>query len=416
MALRGKVALVRHLFADLPSREAPPGARKRFDDAFVGHPGLGLRLFDDRGRLLLGIGPGAAAQQPPGAVLPPVAEANDIETDPLMRTTAWGPLGDGRQVRFVLSLERGAKEALLSAHLGHTLLAVVIGSVVAALLGYALTRYSLRPVRAIAAQASGIRASGLDRRLDVDSTPAELKEIALSFNGMLARLEDAFKRLSDFSSDLAHDLRTPINNLMGLTQVALSRPRDEAELRDILGSNLEEFERLAHMIDDMLFLARADNAQATLRRELVDLGAEAQRIASYFEALAEERGITIETRGSATVEAGRGMVQRAIANLVSNAMRHAPRGSRVGIDVGAAPRGTPTVTVTDAGPGIAGEKLARIFDRFYQADAAREDSQPGSGLGLAIVKSIMNLHGGDVAVASEPGKGAAFSLTFPAGA
>lgn len=328
---------------------------------------------------------------------------------------AWGRLGDpqAQPVLVALTLERAEHRALLASHLRHTLIAVSIGALIAAFLGYLVSRSSLRPVRRIAAEAAEIHASGLDRRLDSARTPVELAELVVAFNGMLGRLEESFHRLSDFSSDLAHEFRTPINNLIGQGQVALSRPRGESELRDVIASNIEECERLARMVDDLLFLARADNAQATLHREAFPISEEILRALAYFEGLAEERHVRLQCEGDAVVQADRGMVRRALVNLVSNAIRHSPANARVAIVVRAWQDGAISVGVSNDGPGIPPKDLARIFDRFYRVDEARANSHQGSGLGLAIVRSIMSLHGGRVRVESDGGL-TTFSLCFPA--
>jgi two-component system heavy metal sensor histidine kinase CusS len=278
----------------------------------------------------------------------------------------------------------------------------------------------LKRARRIAATAGRISASALNERLSLEDTPEEFLESTLAFNHMLDRLEDSFKRLSEFSSDLAHDLRTPINNLLGEAQVALSRPREAGEYRAVLESAVEEYERLSRMIENMLFLARADNAQARVSPQWIDLRSALGKILSYYELLAEERGVRLvlevlsERGGRATAWADELMLNRAVGNLLSNALRHGPRDCTVTIRALARADGSADVEVANPGVGIAREHLPRIFDRFYRPCSAREGSSAGSGLGLAIVKSIAELHGGRVGVRSEPGLETAFTLSLPA--
>jgi two-component system heavy metal sensor histidine kinase CusS len=278
----------------------------------------------------------------------------------------------------------------------------------------------LKRARRIAATAGRISAQALNERLSLDDTPEEFLESTLAFNHMLDRLEDSFKRLSEFSSDLAHDLRTPINNLLGEAQVALSRPREASEYRAVLESAVEEYERLSRMLENMLFLARADNAQARAAPQWIDLREALGKILSYYELLAEERNIrlALEVRaqkgGRPRAWADELMLNRAVGNLLSNALRHGRPDCTVTVKAVACGDGSAEIEVANPGSGIAAEHLPRIFDRFYRPCSSREESSAGSGLGLAIVKSIAELHGGKVGVKSEPGLQTTFTLSLPA--
>jgi two-component system heavy metal sensor histidine kinase CusS len=323
-------------------------------------------------------------------------------------------------VLIALSYDRSLPRELLARYrkgLIETLVVSVLGAVA---LGVWAARLVLKRARRIAATAGRISASALNERLSLEDTPEEFLESTLAFNHMLDRLEDSFKRLSEFSSDLAHDLRTPINNLLGEAQVALSRPRDSAEYRAVLESAVEEYERLSRMIENMLFLARADNAQARVAPQWIDLRGTLEKILSYYEVLAEERNIrlTIEVRSEsgtrARAWADELMLNRAVGNLLSNALRHGPRDCTVTVRALERADGSTEVEVVNPGAGIASEHLSRIFDRFYRPSSSREGSAAGSGLGLAIVKSIAELHGGRVRVRSEPGLETAFVLSLPA--
>jgi two-component system heavy metal sensor histidine kinase CusS len=331
--------------------------------------------------------------------------------------------GTGAQpqtVLIALSYDRSLPKELLARYRKGLLETLIASVLVAAGLGVWATRLVLKRARRIAATAGRISASALNERLSLEDTPEEFLESTLAFNHMLDRLEDSFKRLSEFSSDLAHDLRTPINNLLGEAQVALSRPRDAAEYRAVLESAVEEYERLSRMIENMLFLARADNAQARVAPQWIDLRSALEKILSYYELLADERNIRLdlevraERGGRAKAWADELMLNRAVGNLLSNALRHGPRDCTVRVRALARADGSADIEVANPGAGIAHEHLSRIFDRFYRPSSSREGSSAGSGLGLAIVKSIAELHGGRVRVRSEPGLETAFTLSLPA--
>lgn len=420
--LVGKVALFRHHLAAVNSLSQIVATPNEFRDAIIGHPHLRLALLDEAGNLLLS----SANWQPGVETLPaPVtdhAAPGDLAIrmptpgDPYHTVAAWGALGGGTGERALIVLSLESREALeLLANYRRALFAAMLfGGLAAAALGFLTARNSLRPLRQMAETASDISASRLDRRLEVVNAPLELKALAAAFNAMLERLRGSFTRLSDFSSDLAHELRTPINNLMGQTQVVLSRARGAEEYRAVLESNLEEYEQLARMIGDMLFLAKADNAQAPLNAEEIDLRAELDKVAEFYEVLADDAGLKIVCTGEGRAVAERILAQRAIANLLSNAIRHTPPGGEIHATLAASGDAT-ELRISNPGPGIPPEHVERVFDRFYQVDDAREHTDAGTGLGLAIVKSIMRLHGGDATVTSELGRLTTFTLRFPAG-
>lgn len=278
---------------------------------------------------------------------------------------------------------------------------------------FGVVALGLRPLVHFRHAVSGVRANRLDARLDPASLPRELQELAAAFNAMLERLGDSVTRLQQFSADLAHEMRTPLSTLLGRTQVALSRGRDADELKDVLVHNVEELQRLARLISDMLFLAQADNAQQALRLERVELAAEAVRIADFLAIAAEEKDVQVCVNGSAWVHADRGLVQRALTNLLSNAVRHARADSHIAVDIEVR-AGVTRVAVENEGEAIAGQHLERLFERFYRADAARHRNHGGTGLGLAIVKAIMALHGGSSEVKAIPPDRVRFTLRFPA--
>ncbi len=327
---------------------------------------------------------------------------------------------DPQSVLVALSYERSLPRELLSRYRKGLLETLIVSVLAAGALGIWASRVVRKRVKRIAATAGRISAHALNERLSLDNTPEELLDSAVALNQMLDRLEDSFKRLSEFSSDLAHDLRTPINNLLGEAQVALSRPRGADEYRAVLESAVEEYERLSRMIESMLFIARADNAQARVAPQWIDLRESLENMLSYYELLAEERNIRlaldVRAEGGALPRAWADelMLNRAVGNLLSNALRHGPPDCTVTVRAIARADGSADIEVVNPGAGIAAEHLPRIFDRFYRPSSVREDSASGSGLGLAIVKSIAELHGGEIRVKSEPGLQTTFTLSLPA--
>jgi two-component system, OmpR family, heavy metal sensor histidine kinase CusS len=292
-------------------------------------------------------------------------------------------------------------------------IAIALAVACTALLGWLAARRGLRPVHEMAQVARGISASHLQARIDATAQPLELTELVHAFNAMLGRLQDSFGRLSDFSSDLAHELRTPVSNLMTQTQVAVSKPRPADVYRETLYSNLEELNRLARMIADMLFLAKADHGLIIPNRESVHLAAELQSLFEFYEALAEESGVFLRMTGAADTVGDALMLRRGLSNLISNAIRHTPRGGTVDVTIRQASPDQVEIEVRNPGAAIPPEHLGRIFDRFYRVEPSRQKSTEGAGLGLAITKSIIDAHGGTITVSSSPGS-TSFRVVLPA--
>jgi two-component system heavy metal sensor histidine kinase CusS len=271
----------------------------------------------------------------------------------------------------------------------------------------------LRPLQAITEATQRITATQLNERISPRAWPSELTSLATEFDGMLGRLEDTFKRLSQFSADIAHELRTPINNLMGEVDVALARSRTVQEYRQVLESSLEECSRLSRIIDSLLFVARAENTEVKIQASWFDATKEIRAVLDFYEALSSEEGVEVEAEGEATLYGDMVLFRRALSNLLGNALRHTPRGGKIRVAIKNEADQMVEVRVSDNGVGIPAEHLPKIFDRFYRVDPARSRHPEGTGLGLAIVKSIMELHGGSVAVQSQLGKGTTCTLRFP---
>jgi two-component system heavy metal sensor histidine kinase CusS len=270
-------------------------------------------------------------------------------------------------------------------------------------------------VRQITAMARRIRPTHLDERLQAAGLPAELAALADTFNAMLDRLGESFGRLARFSADIAHELRTPVNNLRGEVEVALGKPRPAEEYRDVLASGLEECVRLSRLIDSLLFLARAEDPRTQVEREPVDVGRELAAVREFYEATAAEAGVKLAaiTGPGPVADLNRPFLQRALGNLVANALAHTQPGGAVTLSA-TQEGGWVRVEVADTGCGIPATHLPYVFDRFYRVDRSRSSASGGLGLGLAIVKGIAELHGGSVSLASEVGRGTRFTLLLPA--
>jgi two-component system heavy metal sensor histidine kinase CusS len=286
------------------------------------------------------------------------------------------------------------------------------------LVGYRIARHGIRPVEEMATTARHISSTNLQERIHAEGYPFELAALAGTFNQMLDRLEESFERISRFSADIAHDLRTPVNNIRGEAEVALARTRSTEEYQEVIESFLEEAVRLSALIGDLLFLARAESPLGHLRREAVDVGELLTGMVEYYEASAGDGEVTLTRKVNGeplTAELDRNLVQRAVGNLISNALANTPPGGSVVLS-SSGDDSTIRIDVSDTGVGIPAEALPRVFDRFFRVDSARSHSSGGTGLGLSIVQSIAVLHGGDVEIASQLGQGTRVTLRMPVSA
>jgi two-component system heavy metal sensor histidine kinase CusS len=417
--LNGKLELARYALEKVHSQSDLDALPQQLDDSLVGHHGLAVVVVAPSGQTLF-VTSGAEFPQ---ALL---ARNSKMESS---RPMIWKSK-DGLPLRGISEMVqtsiKGAKPAVVAvatdiSHHEHFMSSfrstlwsvVVLAALITGLLGWMAVRRGLAPLHAIKREAAAITANRLRSRLSTESIPVELMDLAETLNLMLARLEDSFRRLSDFSSDIAHELRTPVSNLLTQTQVMLSRARTIDEYQDVLASNVEELERMAKMIADMLFLAKADNDLVMPNLEAVDIRAEAEGLASFYEAVAEENGVTLTVDGNATVRGDRLMLRRAMGNLLSNAFGHTPQGGYVRVRIGMTGDRMATIKVENSGETIPPEHLPRLFDRFYRADPSRKRLADGVGLGLAITRSIIQAHGGSVSVRSSEGV-TVFELKIPA--
>ncbi|SDA40405.1 two-component system, OmpR family, heavy metal sensor histidine kinase CusS [Pseudomonas sp. NFACC15-1] len=282
-------------------------------------------------------------------------------------------------------------------------LTVGLSALATALLGAWAARRALRPLRRMGAIAGNVSARSLNARLPEEQMPAELAELAHSINAMLGRLDDAFQRLSAFSADIAHELRTPLSNLLTHTQVTLTRERSLEDYREALHSNLEELQWMAQLVNDMLYLAKADHGLLALNREPLQLGEEVDVLLEFFAPLAEDAKVRLRREGDGRIEGDRNMMRRALSNLLDNALRFTPVDGEVRVRMVDGTQGV-RVSVENSGEGIPTDSLPRLFDRFYRADPARQEgSSEHAGLGLAITRSIIRAHGGQIRCESADG-------------
>jgi len=289
---------------------------------------------------------------------------------------------------------------------------VLVAIAICGLLSWLAARQGLAPLRDMKSRAAKVTGQKLGERMPVQAVPVEMADLAQELNRMLDRLQEDFQRLTEFSSDLAHELRTPISNLLTQTQVALATKRDAATYRDILASNAEEFQRLARMVSDMLFLAKTERGVDLPHKERFSARQDAQALLEFYEAVAEEKRIRLRLEGDGEVEGDRLMFRRAVSNLLSNALRHTPEAGDITIRIATTVQAT-TVAVENTGADIDAKILPRLFDRFYRADASRaHPDSDGSGLGLAITRAIAQAHGGQVTATSGQGR-TCFALVFP---
>jgi len=410
-ALLGRLEQVRALLHDSDSLEALQ-ERPRLYQNMLGNLDSVLLVKREDGSPLIAINPHQQAlpdvQPIAQARAPQRADIKTVGATVLLAGMAQGPAGETLSVTVGKRLDE--REQMLASYRMRLYGAVGFGALMAFGLGLLLLRRGLTPLRDLARAMAGIDPRSLDQRMSADHVPAELKEPVQALNAMLARLEDSFARLSQFSADLAHEIRTPLHNLLGSNSLALNQSRSAAEYQEVLASNIEEYERLNRMAENLMFLARAEHGQRPLQLHVLDLGEVGDGLCEYFEALAEDRQLRLDNQLGGPLTADLQLLQRALGNLLANAVRHAQPGSTVRLlrhddaEYG-------WIGVHNLGPAIDPQHIDKLFDRFYRVDPSRAQPGDSGGLGLAIVHSIMHLHGGQVRVVSND-SGTLFELGF----
>ncbi|MEZ2759485.1 Cu(+)/Ag(+) sensor histidine kinase [Providencia vermicola] len=308
---------------------------------------------------------------------------------------------DTKKYRLVTALSLNFHHDYLSSLINNLIISAVLLCLLTVIIVYFLVIKGLKPLKEVSDKIKNVTSENLSIRLDPTSVPKELKQLTESFNQMIVKIEDVFVRQTNFSADIAHEMRTPITNLMTETQISLNKNRTKEELVEVLYSNLEEYNRLSRMISDMLFLAQADDNMLIPEKKLIHIKAEIELIFDYFEYLAEDNEIELKLIGDAEpIMADKDMLRRAITNLISNAIRYTPKGDSVSINISNIKNGIELI-ISNPGVKIPEEHLPKLFDRFYRVDKSRQRKNEGSGIGLAIVKSIILAHKGYITVSSD---------------
>jgi two-component system heavy metal sensor histidine kinase CusS len=374
-----------------------------------------VRVIDSAGRILAE-SPEMSTLLPPAA-FPPTSPKLRSENpkdfragDRLFSLATSDDNNGGQRLTIQVAQDRTADDRFMKQFAALLAAVLALGVLASAIIAISVTKRGLRPLGEMTHALKRVGPKQLHERVTAVGWPRELQPLALAFDDMLGRLEDSFVRLSQFSADLAHELRTPIGNIRGEGEVALTRSRTTEEYREVIESTVAECQHLADIVDNLLFLARTEAAESPLQRTTFDGRVAIERIAAFYEPVAEDQKVTITCTGDANVVADEMLFGRAVSNLLENALHHTPAAGT--ILVALTQRGSESeVLVNDTGTGIAAEHLPRVFDRFYRADSAR--SSDGSGLGLALVKSIMDLHGGTATIESQFNRGTTVTLRFP---
>ena len=372
-----KETQVRHLLAESTRDSDVAMLKHKLDDFFIGHQDLALSL-----------------RRPDGSVLYERAAAAATGSAREVRFEVPSPTATAAAMAATLALDTRDDESLLR-RLGFTLMAAaVMGTILVSLGGFLLVRMGLRPVRELVEQTRRLAADTLHQRLDGSAQPEELEPLIAQFNELLGRLGQAYEQLEGFNADVAHELCTPLATLIGSTELALRKARGTEEMREVLGCNLEELQRIAGIVQDMLFLSHANHGASARRVPTASLAAVASLVGDYHEAALADAGLHFEVVGDAAGAFDVPLLQRALSNLVANATRYAERGTTVRIEISETPDGDVTFTTVDRGITIGPEHLPRLFDRFYRSDRSRRDAAENHGLGLSIVAAIARMHGG----------------------
>lgn len=423
--------VVRHAFAEDNAVLADKVAALRADlhesgpNVFAGelkgrhageHTGYWIRMLDSQGRTYAET-PGMDRSLPPEIFPPPQKSASIAGAlkdhrrgSKLFSLVALNEESGSQPYTLQVAQDRSSDERV-ERNFAVLFIIVLSGSVLAsALIATIVTKQGLRPLQEMTQSLARIGPTHLKERMTPAEWPRELKPLAIAFDDMLKRLDDSFTRLSQFSADLAHELRTPVANIIGEAQVALTRDRTAAEYRETIESTVDECERLSRIVDNLLFVARVDAAREPVARKRFNARAAVEKIATFYRTIAEDHHVTISCSGDGQVYADPDLFERAVGNLLDNALRFTPEHGSIHIAL--SKHNTDfELAVSDNGSGIAAEHLPRVFDRFYRAESSR--SSDGAGLGLALVKSILDLHGGSAKIESEIGQGTTVRLTFP---
>ena len=393
-----KKAMVRHMVGK--AAELPSSAElvHSLNDFLIGHEELGLTLQLPDGRRFS------------AGVLPDQSEHPIKRID--FGIEAEAAVGAAGSATLYMDT---APDALLLRRLAWILaVAAVAGAVLASLGSALLVRRAMSPLKLLIRQVQTLQAEDLRDHLDGSAQPLELQPLVEQFNALLMRLDSAYQHLEAFNADVAHELNTPLAMLVSSCQLGLQRSRSPEELREILAANLEDLDRMTGIVRDMLFLAKADRGNRVSQESVVDLALLSREVLDFHEAVLHEAGLQARVDGQVVVTGDPGLLQRALSNLLSNAVRHARPGSQIVVRIAGATERRCSLAVENQGDALAERELGRIFERFYRADSSRQEGVTHHGLGLAIVAAIARMHGGQTFARSADGV-TTIGLLLPSG-
>ena len=376
--------LVRHVVAETRSPPNIDLLRHKLDDYFRTHPDINVSLWTGKNRIYF-------------------SQQADVKGNWISHAQALeGMTFEGKPVEVRLTLDSTGDDLLLR-RLGWTLVAAAsLGSLIVALTGSLIVRRGLKPLKLLAEQTANAGPAKPGRRIDVETCARELQPWIVQFNALLGRVEGAYAQLEAFNADVAHELRTPLANMIAQTEIELSQPRPVAALREAMSSQLEEAHRLSAIVTDMLFLSKADRGAQARRTAPVSLAEQVRAVGEFHEAELEQTALSLDIVGDATLQVDVGLLRRALSNLLSNAIRYAKPESQVRVVIRREPAEV-TIAVVNEGEAVDPASLPHLFERFYRADKSRSGSSSHHGLGLTIVAAIARMHGGTTFAASEHG-------------
>ncbi|BCX51058.1 MULTISPECIES: heavy metal sensor histidine kinase [Comamonas] len=405
-SLEQKQVTVTHLLQQARANRSASSMQHMLSDFLTGHEDMSIRVSYASGALLF------------EKLHQPLDDVHSARRSFSVVLPAHVDQQEQQLVQVLLMLDRRPDDALLRQLAWILGLAAVSGALLVSLFSAWLVRRGLAPLHSLVEQTRQLGAKDLTHdwqtRLDDSNQPQELRPLIAQFNALLERLAVAYRQMEAFNADVAHELNTPLTTLISSCELALRKPRDAGELRDILASNLEDLQRMAGIVADMLFLSHADRGESAHRIQVASLASLAHEVVEYHEAALQEADLQVRVQGDAQAQVDARLLRRALSNLLGNATRYATPGSCIEIQISTPQAGQVRLAVQNQGQAIAAEHLPRLFDRFYRSDAARSQADRNHGLGLSIVAAIARMHGGQ-AFAHSDRSVTSIGLSLPAG-
>ncbi|WP_082754957.1 heavy metal sensor histidine kinase [Variovorax sp. PAMC 28711] len=367
--------LVRHAIAETRTPPNLNALRHKLDDYFQTHPDIQVVLL--------------AGEQQIYRSQRPVPQGHSV-----FKTLSLDGLKfEEAPVRLELTLDSSSDDLLLERLAWTLVAAATLGSLGVAWTGFLIVRRGLRPLKQLTAQTAAAGPTRPGARIDATSYASELHPWIEQFNALLERAEGAYAQLEAFNADVAHELRTPLANMIAQVEIELSQVRPVGALREAMSSQLEEAQRLSAIVTDMLFLSKADRGARARRGRLLSIAEQVAAVGEFHEAELEAAALSLRIDGDAVVQVDVGLLRRAVSNLLSNAIRYAKTNSLICVEIEHQDMMV-RLSVVNRGDKIDPAALPRLFERFYRADISRSGSSSHHGLGLAIVAAIARMHGG----------------------